>query len=101
MVVNTSIAGRTLPVALTAGTWVAAVAGPSGESRRETRRLLDVLLALREAVLASPGGSEVRFKVRAGPGSGEANSTPVELRAVVGPGDHGEPVMTVMLRDED
>jgi hypothetical protein len=46
-------------------------------------------------------GAEVRFAVRVRQDNRERTPPLVELRAVCGPGDQGEPVITVMLPEED
>jgi hypothetical protein len=61
------------------------------DNREEVKlnRLWDVLFALHAAARGCKG-SEAHFYV---------DST--ELKVIVGPGDHGEPVMTVMLANQD
>ena len=67
----------------------------------EAGRLWDVLFLLRLAVARSDGGPEVRFGVRVRDDNREGTPPLVRLKAVCGPGDQGEPVITVMLPDED
>jgi hypothetical protein len=43
----------------------------------------------------------VRFGVHVRNDNRERTPPLVRLKAVCGPGDHGEPVITAMLRDED
>ena len=96
-------AGFKYPVALTAAAWVKCVAVPSAVScQDEAGRLWDVLTMLRHAARGQPEGArEVRFGVHVR--SDNRGRTPplVRLKALCGPGDQGEPVLTVMLPDED
>lgn len=94
-------AGFRFPVAMTSTAWACCVevseaAEQSGQS--ETGRLWDVLNVLRWAVKRSPGGNEVRFQVSVFDGD---RCDTVELKSLCGPGDDAEPVITVMLPDED
>lgn len=94
-------AGFTVPVALTAGAWDAAVEVPPHLTglQDETGRLWDVLNVLRVAIRASGDADDrVGFRVLVFDG---AAHRPVNLYAVIGPGDDGEAVMTVLLEDED
>jgi hypothetical protein len=57
---------------------------------------------LRWAIRGSKdGGSEVRFSVHVRNDNREGTPPLVRLKAMCGPGDHGEPVLTVMLPEED
>jgi hypothetical protein len=95
-------AGVRWPVALTAAVWGRCVAIPPGVAcQDEAGRLWDVLTMLRLAAGRSGGGSEVRFAVHVRDDNGEGTPPLVRLKAVCGPGDDGEPVITVMLPDED
>jgi hypothetical protein len=95
-------AGFKYPVALTAAAWVKCVAVPPGVAcQDESGRLWDVLNLLRCAIRASDGGAEVRFGVHVRNDNGEGMPPLVRLKALCGPGDQGEPVLTVMLPDED
>jgi hypothetical protein len=95
-------AGFRFPVALTQAAWGTAVAVPPGVAGQdEAGRLWDVLVVLRQAVLAHPDGHEVRFAVHVRVGDREGTPPLVRLKALCGPGDAGEPVLTVMLPDED
>ena len=96
-------AGIRWPVALTCAAWGRCVAVPPGvECQDEAGRLWDVLAMLRFAVRGQRGdASEVRFAVHVRNDNLERTLPLVRLKAVCGPGDHGEPVLTVMLPDED
>ena len=95
-------AGFKHPVALTASAWAAAVEVPPEVTGQDERgRLWDVLTLLRQAALSGPGGSETRFAVHVRNDDGEGTLPLVQLKAVCGPGDQGERVVTVMMLDED
>ena len=102
-------AGIKFPVAMTIAAFAKTVSEldtPLPPCQDISGRLWDVLTMLRLA--AKRGGEEIRFLVtvvnwvRAG---GERiNRTRREtviLKALCGPGDNGEPVITIMLPDED
>jgi hypothetical protein len=63
-------------------------------------RLWNLLFVLRFAIAKARNTDTVLFKVLflMAPG---ANPVPIELKAICGPGDDGEPVLTIMLPDED
>jgi hypothetical protein len=95
-------AGIRYPVALTSAAWARCVAVPPGvECQDEAGRLWDVLFLLRLAIGRSDGGSVVRFGVHVRDSNREGTPPLVRLKAVCGPGDQGEPVITVMVPDED
>lgn len=95
--------GIKIHVAMTAGAWNATVGGidepiPAGQTIEG--RLWDVLYAFRYAI--SRNGMEtdrVHFKVSVG--EGNTGRRTVSLWSLVGPGDSGEPVITIMLEGED
>jgi hypothetical protein len=94
-------AGIRYPVALTAAVWGRCVAVPPGVALQdEAGRLRDVLrllaLSLRHAE-----GALVRFAVHVRNDNAERTPPLVPLKALCGPGDDGEPVITVMKPDED
>jgi hypothetical protein len=96
-------AGFKYPVALTAAAWAQCVAVPPGVlCQDEAGRLWDVLTMLRLAVREQSGGArELRFAVHVRNDSRNGTPPLVRLKALCGPGDKGEPVLTVMLHDED
>ena len=96
-------AGIRYPVALTAAAWAECVAVPPGvECQDEAGRLWDVLWLLRRAIRGSKDGAgELRFGVHVRNDNREGTPPLVRLKAVCGPGDGGEPVVTVMLPDEN
>lgn len=95
-------AGFVWPVAVTVGVW--AVLEVSQDLRREGQshigRAWDMLMVLRLMLRASKDGREVRFAPLFITEPGGAPKA-VELKAASGPGDEGEPVITIMLPNED
>jgi hypothetical protein len=81
--------------------WTQCVAVPSGVvCQDEASRLWDVLWLLRLAI-GRASGPEVRFGVHGRYDNRERTPPLVRLKGVCGPGDEGEPVVTIMLPDED
>jgi len=93
-------AGFRLPVAVTAAIWALIEAIPERYQGLHSAdgRLWDVLwmacYAIRGAV--SPG-TELRYSLTLH----TAQSSRLKLKLVTGPGDQGEPVVTIMLPEED
>ncbi|GIW88288.1 MAG: hypothetical protein KatS3mg108_2612 [Isosphaeraceae bacterium] len=88
-------AGFVFPVAVTCGVWAECVCGQD-----EAGRLRDLLVTLRLAIRQAGDGHRVDFSVRVR--SDDSPELPsVRLYAVCGPGDDGEPVVTIMLPHED
>jgi hypothetical protein len=95
-------AGIRYPTALTRAAWERCVAVPPGVVGQDERgRLGDVLWLLSWAIRGSAGGLEVRYAVHVRNDNGEGTPPLVRLKAVCGPGDQGEPVLTVMPPEED
>lgn len=101
-------AGFCWPVAITAGAWADCVAWDDADSKRQTHqdlsgRLWDVLFMAAYAARANANaGSELLFELYRVPRDGEATEAELtRLKLVVGPGDDGEPVMTILLPNED
>ncbi len=95
-------AGFKYPVALTAAAWAKCVAVPPGVlCQDEPGRLWDVVWMLRCAVARGSGGSVIPFALHLRNDNRERTPPLVQLKAVCGPGDQGEPVITVMMPDED
>lgn len=96
-------AGFKFPVAMTSAAWADCVTVPEGaDDQDETGRLWDVLNVLRFSIRGSDENrnpSEIRFKVSVR--TGEVTSEDIELKSLCGPGDNAEPVITIMLPDED
>jgi hypothetical protein len=74
---------------------------PGVPCQDEAGRLWDLLWVLRGGIGRSDGGPEVRFGVHVRNDDREGTPPLVRLKAVCGPGDHGEPVGTVLLPKED
>ena len=103
-------AGFLVPVAMTAAAYTEAVlAGttededgwfifPAGQSNKG--RLWDVLMVLRFSARASRNSDRVYFAVDVDT-NGDGKHKTVKLWSLVGPGDGGEPVLTIMLEGED
>lgn len=92
--------GFRLPVAITRNVWRRCIEIPAWEAwQDETGRAWDLLLVLYIAIKMNSHGDRLMFEVciQNVPGLSEN----VALKAIVGPGDHGEPVVTVMFPEED
>ncbi|RQG99834.1 DUF6573 family protein [Paraburkholderia dinghuensis] len=98
--------GFRYPVALTSAAWADCVAWSDADNHRQTLqdepgRLLDVLWLAKLAAKKGRGQS-LTFDLRRVPRDGHSvYSHKARLRLVIGPGDAGEPVLTIMLPDED
>jgi hypothetical protein len=94
-------AGFRFPVALTRAAWERCVAVPPGVlCQDEAGRLWDVLHMLALSVRHAEG-AEVHFAVHVRNDNRERTPPLVRLKALCGPGDGGEPVVTVLLPGED
>ena len=71
---------------------------PSGQSLKG--RLWDVLTVLRLAARANRNSDRVNFAVDVDT-NGDGKHETVKLWSLIGPGDDGEPVLTLMLEGED
>ena len=94
-------AGFLYPVALTRAAWELCVAlsPPAKRAGNDVHgRLWDVLMMMRWAVGRSRGDPDIAFELLCVTTS--VRPSRVALRAVVGPGDHAEPVVAVMLPGE-
>jgi hypothetical protein len=96
-------AGFKFPVALTAAAWARCVVVPPGlVCQDEASRLWDVLFLLHLAIRGQRKDSdEVRFAVHIRNDNRERTPPLVRLKAQCGPSDQAEPVVTVMMPDED
>lgn len=92
--------GIRYPVAFTRTLWDRYITPPAKLAgwQDETGRAWDVLTIFRLAV--RQGGSEIRFRVLFQMRCGDRGLRSVELKALCGPGDNAEPVITIMLPDE-
>jgi hypothetical protein len=90
-------------VALTAAAWAKCVTVPAGVScQDEAGRLWDVVWLLRCAIRGNSGSArELAFGVHVRNDDREGIPPLVRLKAMCGPGDDGEPVITIMLPGED
>lgn len=109
-------AGLKFPVAITSAAYDKAIGGtednPLPPAQDLSGRTYDVVSMLRFAIKRGPigspaGGSEVRYKLnvwnwctRDGKRINKAKHELVTLKALCGPGDDGEPVITIMLPHE-
>jgi hypothetical protein len=95
-------AGIGYPVALTRAVWERCVRVPPGVAGQdEAGRLRDLVWLLRCAIGGSDAGTrEVRFGVHVRNDNRKRTPPLVRLKAVCGPGDQGEPVITVLLPNE-
>jgi len=101
-------AGFVLPVALTRAAWEDCVAWDDGDNRRhqtiqdESGRLWDVLTMLRIGIRSRPNQAMIQFSLVRVPRTGRGRlPRKTRLKAIIGPGDEGSPVITVMMPDED
>ena len=89
-------------MALTQAVWERYVVAPDEvEGQDEGGRLWDILWMLKQAIKAAPQNrrSVIQFQLYVR----NDNQQPklVTLKSVCGPGDDGEPVLTIMLQSED
>jgi hypothetical protein len=96
-------AGIKFPVALTATVYGKYVEVPDGVTGQdETGRLWDILWMFRCAASRCQGDTlQFQLYVRSHNRERLDHRDLVTLKAVCGPGDQGEPVITIMLPDED
>ena len=99
--------GFTIPVALTSAVWADCVAWTDDDSRKnpfqdQSGRLYDVLFMASFAIRTSANaGDRLLYELYRVPRDGySTEAKPVTLKLIVGPGDHGEPVLTILLPDE-
>ena len=101
-------AGFKWPVALTSAVWADCVAWSEHDSEKqayqdESGRLWDVLFMASQAIrAASDSGDRRNFSLYRVPRNGQSHAAEeVTLKLIVGPGDQGEPVITILLPNED
>ena len=101
-------AGFRIPVALTAAVWSDCVAWTDADTERQVHqdksgRLWDVLFMAHHAIRSSrSNGDRLTFELYRAPRDGKSTeATITTLKLIVGPGDDGEPVVTVLELDED
>ncbi|CAG9228461.1 hypothetical protein KDX16_23665 [Burkholderia vietnamiensis] len=96
-------AGFCVPVAVTSAVWADCVAWTGADSGRgESGRLWDVLWMAALAAKRARGAQRIPFELhrvpRGGPGERPRR---VVLNLHIGPGDNAEPVITILMPDED
>ena len=96
-------AGFRYPLALTAAAWADAIAWDHGGFQDETGRLWDVLTMARHTLAKTPPWEDrALFEVLRVPNTPRAHSPRrATLRIHCGPGDNAEPVLTILMPDED
>jgi Family of unknown function (DUF6573) len=101
-------AGFKWPVALTTDAWTDCVAWTEDDSQKqvhqdESGRLWDVVYMASHAIRTNKGsGDRLLFQLYRVPRNGQSTEAVlVTLKLIVGPGDTGEPVITVLLPHED
>lgn len=97
-------AGIKFPCAVTRAVWDRYVEVPEGVTAQDERgRLWDVVWMLRVAIKKSRDGSLIQYQLHVRNTNRERldRRDLVTLKAVCGPGDEAEPVITIMLPDED
>lgn len=97
-------AGIKFPCAVTRAVWDRYVAIPEGiVAQDESGRLWDVVYMLRVAIRKGAGGDLIRFQLYMRNSKRERldRRDLVTLKAMCGPGDDAEPVITIMLPEED
>ena len=101
-------AGFKWPVALTADAWADCVAWTDDDSQKQLHqdqsgRLWDVVYMASQAIRVSKNpGDRLLFQVYRVPRDGQSVKAELTmLKLIVGPGDSGEPVITILLPNED
>ena len=101
-------AGFTLPVAMTATTWADCVTWSEDDNARQTYqdesgRLWDVLYMAAHGIRTSkPSGDRLMFQLYRVPRDGHSTEAELTtLKLIIGPGDTPEPVITILLPNED
>lgn len=101
-------AGFRLPVAITSAAWADCVVWGEAEKARkatcqdEAGRLWDVLYMAFRAAATNPNSSRIQYEIYRVPREGKGTAPRrVSLSLVIGPGDAGEPVLTIMQPGED
>lgn len=93
-------AGIRVPTAVTEAVWEQFVKVPQGvEYQDEQGRLWDVIWMF--VAQAQPGNDLVLYPLHVKNDNKPGMGPLVTLKAVIGPGDDGRPVITIMLPDED
>jgi hypothetical protein len=94
-------AGIKIPTAVTRAVWndyIALTPTAAQVGNNVEGRLWDIVWMLRCAVVRTPNQSELSFQLYVV--TDRRRPSLVTLKALVGPGDNGEPVITIMLPNE-
>ena len=97
-------AGFSIPVAVTAAVWNDFIEWTNEDTQKQTYqdtdgRLWDVLSMLRFAIAKATDTGCIIYKLHIVPRDGRTRKAKLtQLKAVIGAGDNGEPVITIMLR---
>ncbi|MBR7970235.1 DUF6573 family protein [Burkholderia cenocepacia] len=99
-------AGFRIPVAVTSAVWADCVAWTDADSKKqvaqdENGRLWDVLWMGALAAKRARGAQRVAFELHRVPRGRGIRPGPVVLNLHIGPGDNAEPVITILMTDED
>ena len=101
-------AGFEWPIAMTAGAWADCVAWSDTDSQAQvyqdqSGRLWDVIFMAFQAIsLSRETGDRLLFRLYRVPRDGRSMEAKLTtLKLIVGPGDRGEPVLTILLPNED
>lgn len=100
-------AGFRWPVAMTSAAWADCVAWSEEDNQLqvyqdESGRLWDVLWMAFNAIRSASGGTQLKYQLYRVPRDGKSvEARLTSLKLVCGPGDAGEPVITIMLPGED
>ena len=99
-------AGFTIPVSVTQAVWSDYIEWGAKDRKQAIQdtegRLWDVLYMLRLAISRSSNSECICYSVYVIPRDGKSKQTKlIKLKSVIGGGDNGEPVITIMLPNED
>jgi hypothetical protein len=100
-------AGFNISVAVTDSVWSDLITWSDEDTQKQVSqdaegRLWDVLSMLRFAIAKERNSSCIIYKLYVIPRDGKSRKTKLtQLKAVIGAGDNGEPVITIMLPNED
>ncbi|MCK6501388.1 MAG: hypothetical protein L6Q38_18055 [Nitrospira sp.] len=96
-------AGIQFPTVLTHAAWERAVTVPKDYQgpQSESGRLWDVLWMARAAIIGSPGNPDLIHYDVSVTNLATGQQEDIRIKAHCGPGDDAEPVITIMLPEED
>jgi hypothetical protein len=100
-------AGISIPVAVTAAAYNDYIEWTDEDTKRQTYqdtngRLWDVIWMLSLAIRANRNTDQLMYELRVVPRGGRGHvARRAQLKAILSGGDNGEPVITVMLPNED